>query len=200
MVLTVAQKSLVLIFLLHPCILSAQHVNTRTLANIVKAFEAKLGKSGQYAVALRVGKEKCSDSNYSGQDLITEDVKNTIENNDVYKSNNLIAAKALKGENTQHSEYRLKNYLKNILNAKGECVIFFTVNSPCLDRCLAEEGKYTIKRSLTMLQNYEGVKALAFKKVWTHDTMKNLKKRLTAIAPDLPCYQCENYKAECDRL
>ncbi|KAA0701736.1 hypothetical protein E1301_Tti021203 [Triplophysa tibetana] len=196
-VLTVAQRSLVLIVLLHPCILNAQNVNTQTLANIVKAFEAKLGKSGQYAVAFRVGKEKCSDSSYSGQDLKIDDVKTTIENNEVYKSNNLIAAKALKGESTQHSEYRLMNYLKNILNVKDGCVIFFTVNSPCLDRCLAEEGKYTIKSSLTKLQNYKGVKALAFKKVWMHDKVEKLKERLTAIAPDLPCYQCENNKAKC---
>lgn len=123
-----------------------------------------------------------------------------FDNNEVYTSNNLIAAKALKGENTQHSEHRLKNYLKNIVNVKNGSVIFFTVNSPCLNRCLADKEKYSIKASLTMLQNYEGVKALAFKKVWTYDTKENLKKRLTVIAPTLPCYQCENNKAECDRL
>ncbi|KAA0701742.1 hypothetical protein E1301_Tti023108 [Triplophysa tibetana] len=197
-VLTVAQRSLVLIVLLHPCILNAQNVNLQTLAKIVKAFQAKLGESAQYTVALRVGEEKCSDSSYSGEDLITDDVKKTIEKNKVYNSNNLIAAKPLKLENkTEHSEYRLRNYLKDIMNVEGECVIYFTLNSPCLKTCLAEEGEYTIKSSLTRLQNYKGVKALAFKKVWMHDNMTSLRKRLRTIANRLPFYQCEENKDEC---
>ncbi|XP_056612048.1 uncharacterized protein LOC130428218 [Triplophysa dalaica] len=201
MILTVAQRSLILIVLLHPCILIEQHVNTKTLANIVKAIQAKLGKSDQYTVALRVEKEKCLDDNYSGQDLITEDVKTTIVKKLVYNSNNLIAAKPLTGVNTtEHSEYRLINYLKEIMNVKDGCVIYFTLNSPCLKTCLAENGKYTINGSLTKLQNYKGVKALAFKKVWEHDDATSVRKRLRTIAQRLPFYQCEENKAECVRL
>ncbi len=52
------------------------------------------GGMGQYAVAFRVEKNKCQDSNYSGQDLITQQVKDKLQNNEVYVSGNLIAAKA----------------------------------------------------------------------------------------------------------
>nr|XP_055053429.1 uncharacterized protein LOC129438635 [Misgurnus anguillicaudatus] len=201
MILTVVKKSLVWIFLFFTLSAQDHNLDPQTLARIVKTFESKLGQSGQYAVAFRVEKEKClANSKYSGEDLITDEVKNKIQNNEVYVSNNLIGAKALKGKKTEHSEFRLKNHLKDILNVKDKCVIFFTVNSPCLTTCLADNGQYTIKSSLTMLQAYQGIKALAFKKVWKQDTIEALKAKLMAIAHNLPSYQCESNNAGCKRL
>lgn len=200
MVLTLAQKSLVWIFLFRLCSTQNENVDTQTLARIVQTLESKLEEFGQYAIAFRVEKEKClANSRYSGEDLITDEVKNKIRNNEVYVSNNLIGAKALKGRNTEHSEFRLTNYLKNVLNVRNKCVIFFTVSSPCLTRCLDENGRYTIRSSLTRLQAYQGIKALAFKKIWKYDREEDLIRRLRGIAPNLPSYQCRS-NAVCDRL
>ncbi len=153
---------------------------------------------GQYAVAFRVERNNCQDPNYGGQGLITQQVKNTLQNNEVYVSNNLIAAKANK--NIQdHSEYRLKNYLKNVLNGTNQCVVYFTVNSPCLDKCL-KPGEFSIRSNLKELEKYEGIKAFAFKKMWLNDTREDVIRRLKGIASALPYYQCERNKAKCDRL
>lgn len=85
--------------------------------------------SGQYAfafriLAFRVEKDKCTGSAYDGGDLITNELTQKPQRNEVYVSGNLIAAKPDKPD---HSEYRLKNYLKNILNVENQCVIFFSL-------------------------------------------------------------------------
>lgn len=154
---------------------------------------------GQYAAAFRVEKHKCQDSNYDGQDLITQEVKDTLQRNEVYNSDNLIAAKADKNIN-RHSEYRLKNYLKKVWNKTNECVVYFTVNSPCLDKCISESGKFSIRGNLKNVEKYEGIKAFAFKIVWKRDKIAEVTRRLKGIAPALPYYHCEANKAECDRL
>ncbi|RXN11422.1 hypothetical protein ROHU_010637 [Labeo rohita] len=197
MVFAVPQRIL-LICLLHFCTCAVgQTVNQRTLMNIVRNFENQLGSLGQYAVAFRVERDRCEDSSYSGQELITQQVKQTLQRNEVYVSGTLIAA-AQNGK--EHSEYRLKNYLKNILNAQDECVGFFTVNSPCLKTCLAESGPYSVKDSLVLLNKYAGIKAFAFKKIWKYDKKEEVIRRLKGIASALPYYQCEKNKATCDPL
>lgn len=167
--------------------------------DIVKNFENQLGNVGQYAVAFRVEKNKClQGSDYPSQKLLTE-VKQKLQKNEVYVSSNLIAAKADK-DKQDHSEFRLKNYLKNILNGKDECVVYFTVNSPCLNKCVSDSWEYSIKDNLKLLQKYEGIKAFAFKIVWREDKKEEVINRLKTIAPDVPYYQCEKNKAKCDRL
>lgn len=152
---------------------------------------------GQYAVAFSTEKDNClKGSGYPSKDLLTK-VKEKLQLKEVYVSDDLIAANP---NGKDHSEYRLKNYLKNILKDENECVGFFTVNSPCLKTCLAESGPYSVKDSLVLLQKYVGIKAFAFKKIWTHDKKEDVIKRLNEIAPNLPYYQCEKNKARCDSL
>ncbi len=154
---------------------------------------------GQYSVAFRVKRDRCQDPKYSGQGLITQQVKDTLQNNEVYVSSNLIAAKANK--NIQdHSEYRLKNYLNNVLNEPNQCVVYFTVNSPCLDKCISETGQSSIRNNLKELEKYVGIKAFAFKKIWEYDKREDVISRLKGIASALPYYQCERNIAECDSL
>jgi len=128
-------------------------------------------------------------------------VRDTIQNNGVYQSNDLIAAKVDKIKN-KHSEFRLMNYLKNIVNVADKCVVYFTVNSPCLSRCLNSTNPKNIEANLTQLQNYAGIKALAFRNFFRwdggHDERQDVINRLMAIAPNLPYYQCNNNT--CNRL
>ncbi|KTF82305.1 hypothetical protein cypCar_00028220 [Cyprinus carpio] len=197
MVFAVPQRIL-LICLLQFCTCAVgQNVDPKTLMNIVKNFENQLGNMGQYAVAFRTEKDNClKGSGYPSKDLLTK-VKEKLQLKEVYVSDDLIAANP---NGKDHSEYRLKNYLKNILKDENECVGFFTVNSPCLKTCLAESGPYSVKDSLVLLEKYVGIKAFAFKKIWTHDKKEDVIKRLNEIAPNLPYYQCEKNKARCDSL
>lgn len=150
---------------------------------------------GQYTVAFRVEKKTCrqGSSGYPDQELLTL-VEQTLQNNAVYVSANLIAARP---GTVEHSEYRLRNDLNNILNVEDKCVVYFTVNSPCLETCLSN-GPHNIKANLTRLQNYVGIKALAFQNIWTHDNRQDVINTLRNIAPTLPYYQCNNN--QCNRL
>jgi len=71
----------------------------------------------------------------------------------------------------------------------------FKYNSDCVSKCLSN-GKYNIKASLTQLENYAGIKALAFQNFfrWDEgfDKREDVINRLKAIAPNLPYYQCNN--------
>ncbi|KTF82306.1 hypothetical protein cypCar_00028221 [Cyprinus carpio] len=193
-------QMILLICLLQFCTCAVgQNVHPKTLMNIVQNFENKLSGMGQYAVAFRVEKQKCQDSSYGGQELITRQVKEKLQRNEVYVSGDLIAARA-EINDQDHSEYRLRNYLKNILNVKNQCVVYFTVNSPCLDKCISESGKFSIRGNLKNVEKYEGIKAFAFKIVWKRDKIAEVTRRLKEIAAALPYYHCEANKAECDRL
>ncbi|XP_058655417.1 uncharacterized protein LOC131554236 [Onychostoma macrolepis] len=191
-------QRILLLCLLHFCTCAAaETVDPKTLMSIVKNFEKQLGNMGQYAVAFRVEKHRClKGSDYPSKELLTK-VKEKLQSNEVYVSDDLIAAKR---NGNEHSEFRLKNHLKNILKDEDECVGFFTVNSPCLKTCLAESGPYSVKDSLVLLEKYVGIKAFAFKKIWQHDKEEEVVKRLKEIANDLPYYQCERNKAKCDCL
>lgn len=150
-------------------------------------------------MAFRVEKENCLDNKYNGRGLITDDVKKALKNNEVYVSDNLIAAKPNTDEQ-DHSEFLLKDHLKNILNVKNQCVVYFTVNSPCLDKCISEKSELSIKSNLKKIQKYKGIKAFAFKLFWKYDEKQKVIDRLKAIAPLLPCYQCKETNASCVRL
>lgn len=162
-----------------------------------------MGDQGQYAVAFSVEKEKClKDSGYTGQDLITQAVKDAFERNEVYVGTDLIAAKPKAYPNavrpfTDHAEYRIQNYLREILIRQDRCVIYFTVNTPCMSKCLKIDGYYTIDNSLGWLEQEE-TRAFVFKKIWKYDVNLDVIGRLKEIAPTLPYYQCRRYY--CNKL
>ncbi|KAF4104410.1 hypothetical protein G5714_015397 [Onychostoma macrolepis] len=117
-------QRILLLCLLHFCTCAAaETVDPKTLMSIVKNFEKQLGNMGQYAVAFRVEKHRClKGSDYPSKELLTK-VKEKLQSNEVYVSDDLIAAKR---NGNEHSEFRLKNHLKNILKDEDECVGFFT--------------------------------------------------------------------------
>lgn len=158
---------------------------------------SRLG-DGQFAVAFRVNKEKCLDPSFKGVTL-TDEAINAINNNQVYESDNLIAAKPIKGPHPEHSEFRLMQCLQKILGKGDDCVVYFTVNSPCLKTCL-DSGPYSIIASLQQLEKYNGIKAFAFKDIWRFDKRNKVIAKLKEIALGLPYYECKRNSAECIRL
>ncbi|XP_043072604.1 uncharacterized protein LOC122323037 isoform X2 [Puntigrus tetrazona] len=159
---------------------------------------------GQYAVAINVPKNQCKKGfipskspNFLKDDKKAE-VKNIIsaDENPVYVGNELIAAGVQKKPNTAHSEYLLMNPpdnspLTNLLNKRNDgCVVFYTLNSPCMNTCLS--GKYNIIGGLNKLKAYGGIKAFAFKNIWSQDQTRqdDLKEKLKLIASRVPLYRC----------
>ncbi|XDV32783.1 hypothetical protein PO909_003506 [Leuciscus waleckii] len=206
MVFAVPLRILLLCLLHFSTCAVGQDVNPEVLKSIVQRFQSSLASLGQYTVAFRVERNIClEDSDFPDQNLLDQ-VRQIIQNNGVYLSNNLIAAKADK-DSHQHSEYRLKDHLSSIVNSYvgniDKCVVYFTFNSPCLSKCLSD-GRYNIKASLRRLQRYNGIKAFAFQNIFAweggSDDRNAVINRLKWIARSLPYYQCERNQAECKRL
>ncbi|XDV32778.1 hypothetical protein PO909_003501 [Leuciscus waleckii] len=204
MVFAVPLRILLLCLLHFSTCAVGEDVNPTILMSTVQKFQNVLAEDiGQYTVVFRVEKSKClEDSGYPDQILLTQ-VNKTLQNNEVYRSNDrdLIAAKADKDLQLD-SEFRLKNYLGDILNVGDKCVVYFTFNSPCLSKCLS--GHSNIKTSLRRLQRYNGIKASAFQNIFAweggSDNRNAVINRLKTIARSLPYYQCERNQAECERL
>lgn len=172
---------------------------------------------GQYAAAINVPANQC-DQNFqpSNNNFLTSDpsesdpsesdpsknVRNVItrDKDPVYRGTELIAAGVQKEPNPAHSEYLLLNPVNNspltyLLNKKKDaCVVFYTLNSPCVNTCLT--GRHNIIPGIDKLKNYQGIKAFAFKNIWIHDqgeqNKEKLKENLKKIADRVPLYRCRN--------
>ncbi|XP_051966374.1 uncharacterized protein LOC127631970 [Xyrauchen texanus] len=194
MVFTVSLRSLLLVCLLPLCIQSVDETaDPQTLMRIVEMFETRLNVKGQYAVAIRLEKEEClpkADLNSMVFDRKKlQEIGVDILNGEISVSDDIIAAKYKQFDKyTDHSEFRLKNYLNKVLAKEDQCVIYFSLNSPCLNKCL--NGKYNIENSLKALQSYTGIKAFLFKYVYEGDDKQTMVERMKAIAPNLPLFQC----------
>lgn len=162
---------------------------------------------GQYAAAINVPVEQCQPNfNPSTKNFLTSDpsenVKNVIrgDTNPVYIGTKLIAAGVQTKPNPSHSEFLLLNPVNNsplthLLNKeKNACVVFYTLNSPCMNTCL--NGKYNIIQGVNELSNYQGMKAFVFKNIWTHDQgedkKEQLRQNLKTIADRVPLFRCRN--------
>ncbi|XP_016364501.1 uncharacterized protein LOC107705624 [Sinocyclocheilus rhinocerous] len=175
-----------------------ENVDINTLARIVKFFRKRYVFVGQYAVAINVPKEQCqsgfnpSESTFLKNDK-SEKVKPYIKPDSkvVYKGTELIAAGRHKDA---HSEYLLmnppnKSPLTHLMNKKKDgCVIFYTLNSPCIDKCLNSD---IIIKGLNELKAYQGIKAFVYTYIFKNDqNHKNLQKELKKIAQRVPLYRC----------
>lgn len=141
-----------------------------------------------------------STSNFLNEELEKENVKNIIkaDENPVYEGKELIAAGVQKKPNPAHSEFLLMNPPNNspltrLLNKRKDgCVVFYTLNSPCIDTCLNAKNTYNIIEGLNKLKAYQGTKAFAFKNIWIHDQNRQneLKEKLKEITSRIPLYRC----------
>lgn len=80
--------------------------------------------------------------------------------------------------------------LTQLLKKRSDgCVIFYTLLSPCVDKCLKSD---VIIAGLKELQNYQGIKAFVYTHVYDQDHDKqNLRNELKKIADHVPLYRCD---------
>lgn len=197
-------KGLFLICLLSIFTRSTEAQNINNLASIIQFLNTNY-QVGQYAAAINVPQEQCQGNFIPTTDnFLTNDpetnVKNAIrgDTSPVYKGTELVAAGVQKQPRPAHSEFLLLDPVNNspltyLLNKrKNGCVVFYTLNSPCMNTCLT--GKYNIIPGVNKLKNYKGIKAFVFKNIWNHDQNKpeELKEKLKTIADRVPLYRCRN--------
>ncbi|XP_056329941.1 uncharacterized protein LOC130241959 [Danio aesculapii] len=175
-----------------------EKVDINTLARIQRFFHFNYENGLQYAVAINVPKKQCrsrffpSPANFLKNDP-SEDVKPYIKRDsmEVYQGTELIAAGV---HRNAHSEHLLMNPpfnspLTHLLNKRNDgCVVFYTLISPCVDKCL---NSNVVLSGLCELENYQGMKAFVYTYIYNKDQNKqNLRNELQKIANRVPLYRC----------
>ncbi|XP_068069908.2 uncharacterized protein [Danio rerio] len=173
-----------------------EEVDINTLARIQRFFNFNYATGSQYAVAINVPMEQCqsgpSTANFLENDK-SEDVKPYIKRDsmEVYQGTELIAAGVHKDA---HSEHLLMNPpndspLTHLLNnSNNGCVVFYTLNTPCVGKCLNSD---VVLSGLRELQNYQGMKAFVYTYIYNKDQNNgNLRNALQKIANRVPLYRC----------
>ncbi len=113
----------------------------------------------------------------------------------VYRGHELITAGH---SNAKHSEDLLMNPPNNsplteLMNKRKDgCVVFYTLNTPCINRCLNNNNhNKNIIPGLDRLSAYQGIKAFVYTYIYRHDQNKtNLHEKLQMIADRVPLYRC----------
>ncbi|XP_016419901.1 uncharacterized protein LOC107749302 [Sinocyclocheilus rhinocerous] len=161
----------------------------------ITEFFRKNYETGQYAVAINVPKEQCITFDeltfLKGENDVRQSLQESLH---IYVGTELIAAGVL---GNKHSEDLLMNppngsYLTQLLKKKGldGCVVFYTLNSPCIDNCLSN-NEDSILPGLAELKAHTGIKAFAFKHIYQWDQNKNnLPAELGKVAERVPLYRC----------
>lgn len=152
---------------------------------------------GQYAVAINVPKNQCREDFYpSKKNFLVNDQSDQVKpiSDHVYRGQEIITAGH---SNNKHSEYLLMHPpnhspLTDLMNRRNDgCVVFYTLNSPCIARCLNNSHTDNIIQGLNKLRAYKGIKAFAYTYIYKNDQKNpNLRQKLEIIADRVPLYRC----------
>ncbi|XP_053565444.1 uncharacterized protein LOC128655881 [Bombina bombina] len=166
----------------------------------------------QYAYVVKFSANQCNSlTNENIAKVLNVENPNWDEifNNDqIYQGTNLVMAKFRKQSNNkkdvEHSEYRLLyptgsstlSPVENMMNtgAKAGCVLFFTLNSPCVGRCALPNGEYSILGKLDVFSKIND-RALVYNKFFNSDQKRPVKEVLKAwdaVDKKIPMYRCDN--------
>ncbi len=164
---------------------------------IIVFFFRYRSSHGQYAVAINVPNDQCR-PNFDPfkKNFLVKDQSDQVKPNGtkVYRGHELITAGH---SNDEHSEDLLMNPPNNspltyLMNRRNDgCVVFYTLISPCINRCLNNSHNKNIIQGLNKLRAYQGIKAFVYTYIYTNDQNKtNLSEKLQMIADRVPLYRC----------
>lgn len=155
----------------------------------------------QFSVVLSLSQSDCKDGTINSLDAINfETVIQTMARGEIYKDGRITAAiphrlTSPKGNLiTKHAEERVLKDINTNTKKDFECLILYTLNSPCTKYCLSTNNHVSIVPTVTALfQNVkEGYKAFVFDKIYyddienkSKDEVHNFMKKITG--PKLYC-------------
>uniref|UniRef100_A0A8K9V9G2 CMP/dCMP-type deaminase domain-containing protein n=1 Tax=Oncorhynchus mykiss TaxID=8022 RepID=A0A8K9V9G2_ONCMY len=170
-----------------------------------------------YAMAVLLTQQQCSQNGaIFDVGVQPQVVQNTLNDNKVYTGNRLIAATPLKTSlYIDHAEYRLlsgdnnnfspmQTLINNAGSNAGQCIVFFSTYSPCLEKCNNPKGRYNILQFMNVFQVFDNNrKAFVFSSVWdrsrNHPGVTNPDREWVVasfqrIESFLPLYRCDRFK------
>ncbi|XP_029568618.1 uncharacterized protein LOC115161920 [Salmo trutta] len=199
-------------------------INQEVLANVVQEMR-RFGLGGrQYAMAVLLTQQQCT-QNRAIFDVGVQPqvVKDRLNGNNVYRGNRLIAATPLnvyapksdKIDHIDHAEYRLLSGSNKILSPMqtlinkanhnaGDCIVFFSTYSPCLEKCNKPDGRNNILQFMPVFNGFDNNrKAFVFSSVWdpsrnhlevTNPPWQEVLESFSRIDRHIPVYRCVSFK------
>ncbi|KAM3932452.1 uncharacterized protein RB166_005526 [Leptodactylus fuscus] len=176
------------------CVLTVTSLNQEHVGRVTSYFEKNIfkGSGDQYAYFVKFTEGECN------KGLKTQDIKNAMEDDksanirdtifnkdkEIYQGSRTVAATYVKVKKFDiHSESRLLNPLPNSkespisnllkMDPPAGCVVFFSLNSPCVQTCTDPKGKYNIIDKLNKVKLPKSKnRAFAYTKVFEKDKKK----------------------------
>ncbi|KAM3932453.1 uncharacterized protein RB166_005527 [Leptodactylus fuscus] len=174
------------------CVLTVTSLNQEQVGRITDYVERNIfmGLPSQYAYFVKFSKEECNkglqcqDISKAMEDDKPAVIRDKVDKKEIYQGNRTVAASFVKGKKFDiHAESRLLNPLPDSTESPistllkedppAGCVVFFSLNSPCVQTCTDPEGKYNIIDKLNKVILPESKhRAFAYTKVFEKDKKK----------------------------
>ncbi|XP_066445236.1 uncharacterized protein [Eleutherodactylus coqui] len=173
-------------------VLTVTPLNQEQVGRVTNYIEQNIFQDlqDQYAYFVKFNEEECnkglqtSDINAALQTDKSAGIRGKVVKKEIYEGNRMVAATYIKTKKYDiHAESRLLNSLPDstespiskLLNKPptAGCVVFFSLNSPCVQTCTDPVGKYNIIDKLNRV-NLPGPdsRAFAYTKVFAKDKQK----------------------------
>ncbi|KAM4042625.1 uncharacterized protein ACNLHF_013212 [Anomaloglossus baeobatrachus] len=171
------------------CVIIVTPLNQEEVGRATHYIETNIfkGLQDQYAYFVKFNEDECN-KGLQTQDIekaliadVAAGIPDTVEKKEIYQGDQMVAASYVKEKNYDiHAESRLLNALpgstespiSNLLNEnpKAGCVVFYSLNSPCVQTCTDLKGKYNIIDKLNKVNLPEpNSRAFAYTKVFDKD-------------------------------
>ncbi|XP_041789725.1 uncharacterized protein si:dkey-96g2.1 [Chelmon rostratus] len=149
-------------------------VNQNRLANIVNGILREYRINSMFSLAVRVPDDQSREINDILKQVFqsdpVEDVRNTLNRDEVYIGSRVVAARVLKRtEGADHAESRVVGYLDHLLKRRNkndhDLLLFYVYASPCVEKCTNNKHPENILQKINHIQKWDSY-AFVFSKIF----------------------------------
>nr|XP_043872987.1 uncharacterized protein LOC122761810 [Solea senegalensis] len=153
----------------------ADAVDPQRLSRIVRGLLRQYGVKGMFSLAVSVPENQNQNQNINQilrqvfESDPADDVKNTINNGEVYVGSRVVAAKVLRLESgSDHAEARVASSLAHFTQSlnDNDLLLFYVYASPCAEKCTLQGHRKNILQDVGLLQQWTH-HAFVFSKIFT---------------------------------
>ncbi|KAF3688111.1 hypothetical protein EXN66_Car003783 [Channa argus] len=156
---------------------SVAAVDQNRLATIVNGILRQYGTQGMFSLAVTVPDNLNQNINQVLQQILQSDpadnVKNKVNNGEVYVGTRVVAAKVLKHltGGADHAESRVVDNLNNLVNGRNnnDLMLFYVYASPCVEKCSSDTHRLSILERIKPINQWPN-RAVVFSKIFRPNT------------------------------
>ncbi|XP_049428526.1 uncharacterized protein si:dkey-96g2.1 [Epinephelus fuscoguttatus] len=144
-------------------------VDQNRLASFVNGIVRQYATQGMFSLAVSIPDNQNQNINDIFQSDPPDNVKNAINNGDVYKGPRVVAAKVLRPTNGRpdHAESRVVDELNRLFRRSNpnDLLLFYVYASPCVERCSSNTHQQSILRRIQRIRQWRNY-AFVFSKIF----------------------------------